>query len=222
MSITLTTKQEILEYLLHQGQASAQELAQALAVSPQAIRRHLKDLEEEQLIQYTIQASGIGRPQNHYALTELGRDRLRTLPNHPPSRNEFALELLETLTETLEQPQIETILRQQWTRKAATYRQQLGNQPLLERLSGLVKLRQAEGYRAEFFPLDTDNGSSKKFVLTEYNCAIANVAKAFPSICDHELEMFAAALPDCEVTRTHWLVNGEHRCGYLIAWTGLG
>jgi DeoR family transcriptional regulator, suf operon transcriptional repressor len=35
-------------------------------------------------------------------------------------------------------------------------------------------------------------------------------------VCDHELEMFAVALQDCQVERTHWLVNGEHRCGYLI------
>ncbi|AFY61543.1 iron-sulfur cluster biosynthesis transcriptional regulator SufR [Synechococcus sp. PCC 6312] len=222
MSITLTTKQEILDYLLHQGQASAQELAQALAVSPQAIRRHLKDLEEEQLIRYEVQANGVGRPHNHYSLTDIGRDRLRTLPNTTPGRNEFALELLDTLTETLGQSQMEEILHQQWKRKAAIYLQQLGEQPLMERLAGLVKLRQSEGYRAEFFPVDSDHQPPKKFVLTEYNCAIANVAKAFPSICDHELEMFAAALPDCQVTRTHWLVNGEHRCGYLIAWAGLG
>jgi DeoR family suf operon transcriptional repressor len=28
--------------------------------------------------------------------------------------------------------------------------------------------------------------------------------------------MFAIALDDCTVERTHWIVNGEHRCGYLI------
>jgi DeoR family suf operon transcriptional repressor len=28
--------------------------------------------------------------------------------------------------------------------------------------------------------------------------------------------MFQLALPDCSVERTHWLVQGEHRCGYLI------
>ena len=28
--------------------------------------------------------------------------------------------------------------------------------------------------------------------------------------------MFAVALPDCSVERTHWLVKGEHLCGYLI------
>jgi DeoR family transcriptional regulator, suf operon transcriptional repressor len=52
--------------------------------------------------------------------------------------------------------------------------------------------------------------------LTEYNCAISQIAASYPSVCGNELEMFAIALPDCQVERTHWLVGGEHRCGYLI------
>jgi len=28
--------------------------------------------------------------------------------------------------------------------------------------------------------------------------------------------MFEEILADCTVERTHWIVNGEHRCGYLI------
>jgi DeoR family suf operon transcriptional repressor len=53
-------------------------------------------------------------------------------------------------------------------------------------------------------------------MLREHNCAISNVAESFPSVCGHELEMFAAVLPDCTVERTHWINNGEHQCGYLI------
>ncbi|MEQ8963983.1 MAG: HTH domain-containing protein, partial [Coleofasciculus sp. C2-GNP5-27] len=39
-----STKQDILQYLLKQEQAIAHALAEALDISPQAIRRHLKDL----------------------------------------------------------------------------------------------------------------------------------------------------------------------------------
>jgi DeoR family suf operon transcriptional repressor len=70
----------------------------------------------------------------------------------------------------------------------------------------------AEWHRAE--PLAED--LSPRYVITEYNCAISQIAQSFPTVCGHELEMFELALPDCQVTRTHWLVNGEHRCGYLI------
>jgi DeoR family suf operon transcriptional repressor len=43
-----STKQDILEYLLKHSQATAVELANFFDVSPQAIRRHLKDLEMEE------------------------------------------------------------------------------------------------------------------------------------------------------------------------------
>jgi DeoR family suf operon transcriptional repressor len=87
-----------------------------------------------------------------------------------------------------------------------------------------MELRRAEGYMAECYPVESVEvgicdraGLSERFVLMEHNCAISNVAETFPSVCGNELEMFAALLPDCIVERTHWIINGEHRCGYLIA-----
>ena len=92
---TLSTKEDILNYLLKQGQATAQELADLLEISPQAIRRHLKDLEAEELILHQAVQVGMGRPQHYYQLSKQGRDRF-------PSRyGEFAVSFLDTLTETV-------------------------------------------------------------------------------------------------------------------------
>jgi DeoR family suf operon transcriptional repressor len=206
-----STKHDILRHLLKQGQATAQELADHLQVSPQAIRRHLKDLEAEEQIEHQVIHAGMGRPNHAYQLSRKGRD------NFPAQYDEFALSLLDTLTETVGKEQVGTILRKQWERKAVDYRQHLGSGPLPERVAALVKLRQAEGYMAEWHPVEAEGDQDRqKFVITEYNCAISHIAESFPSVCGHELEMFAVALPDCSVERTHWLVNGEHRCGYLI------
>jgi DeoR family transcriptional regulator, suf operon transcriptional repressor len=212
-----STKQDILQLLLKQGQASAQGLAEQLNVTPQAIRRHLKDLEEEGLIHHQTVQTGMGRPQHVYQLSPTGRDQF------PNRHDEFALDLLDTLAETVGKDQMQSILRKQWQRKAIEYQQQLGQAPLSERMANLVKLRQAEGYMAEYHPLTEDGAANPQpihaptqFIFTEYNCAISHIAESFPGVCDHELEMFAIALADCQVKRTHWLVNGEHRCGYLI------
>lgn len=206
-----STKQDILNYLLKQSQASAQELAGALNVSPQAIRRHLKDLESDGLIEHEAIQASMGRPNFVYYLSREGRDRL------PDRYDEFALSLLNTLAETVGPDQVGTILRKQWERKAEEYRERLGTGAIAERVANLVKLRQAEGYMAEWYPVDdSESAANSKFIVTEYNCAISHIAESFPSVCGHELEMFAAALQDCTVERTHWLVNGEHRCGYLI------
>jgi DeoR family suf operon transcriptional repressor len=202
-----STKQDILHHLLKQGQATAQELAERLQVSPQAIRRHLKDLETEGLIVHQAIQAGMGRPNYIYELSREGRAQF------PDRYNDFAVSLLDTLAETVGKDQVGSILRKQWERKAIEYRDRIGEGTLTERVNKLVELRRQEGYMAESHLVEPD---TKKFMLTEYNCAISQIAESFPSVCGHELEMFAIALPDCKVERTHWLVNGEHRCGYLI------
>lgn len=224
-----STKRDILHHLLKQGQATAQELAEQLKVSPQAIRRHLKDLETEGLILHEVVQAGMGRPNYIYKLSREGRDRF------PDRYDEFAISLLDTLAETVGRDQVSDLLRKQWERKAIEYREMLGSGSLKERVAHLVELRRAEGYMAEWYPaesienigepkgelqvsakLEPAASSRERFVVTEYNCAISHIAESFPSVCGHELEMFAAALQNCTVERTHWLVNGEHRCGYLI------
>lgn len=214
-----STKQGILQYLLEQGQATAQEMAQYLGISPQAIRRHLKDLQaagsiDQQVAGPKVTGQTMGRPQYLYQLSRQGRDRFGN------SHAEFAVSLLDTLAETVGKDQVSSILRKQWERKAEVYRDRLSAGSLRERVATLVELRKAEGYMAEWHPVETDgseNAHSSRFILVEHNCAIADVASSFPTVCGHELEMFAAVLPDCQVERIEWIIDGEHRCGYSIS-----
>ncbi|MBI1240334.1 iron-sulfur cluster biosynthesis transcriptional regulator SufR [Umezakia ovalisporum] len=211
-----STKQDILEYLLKGSQATAFELAEVLDVSKQAIRRHLKDLEVEGLVFYSSVQVGMGRPQHIYQLSRRGRSYLQLSLNHHQSDRygEFAVSLLDTLAETVGRDQVSSILQKQWERKAEEYRYRLGNGSLKERVANLVDLRKGEGFMAEYYAVESSQDHS--FIFIEHNCAISDVAESFPSICGHELEMFAAVLPDCQVERTHWIINGEHRCGYLL------
>lgn len=208
-----STKEDILSYLLKHGHASAQDVADYCKISVQAVRRHLKDLEEEGLILHEAVQAGMGRPNYLYQLSSKGRDRL------PGQYDHFALSLLGTLAETVDKEQFSDILRKQWERKVLEYQAYVGRGSLQERVARLVELRQAEGYMAEWHliePESSQESASPRFVITEYHCAISQIAESFPSVCEHELDMFQQALQDCRVERTHWLVNGEHRCGYLI------
>lgn len=204
-----STKQDILQALLKRGQASAQDLSQDIGVTVQGIRRHLKDLEEEGLIQHQVVQAGMGRPNYLYTLSRKGRSQL------PNRSDEFAVSLLGSLADQVGPEQMDSILRMQWERKALGYRDRIGEGSLRDRVQALVNLRLEEGYMAESHLLE-ESEFVQKYVLTEYNCAISHIAETFPNVCGHELEMFAIALPDCQVERTHWLVDGEHRCGYLI------
>jgi DeoR family suf operon transcriptional repressor len=201
-----STKDDILQFLLKSGQATAQTLADSLGVSPQAIRRHLKDLQAEALVEHQAMQSGMGRPNYIYQLSPKGRERF------PSQYDQFAVSLLDTIAESLGAEQVGVLLRNQWQRKAQQYYEILGNASLPDRVKQLVELRQAEGYMAELHSGDDDN----TYIITEYNCAISQVAESYPAVCGHELAMFAVALPDCQVERTHWLVRGENLCGYKI------
>ncbi|MFN5514497.1 MAG: iron-sulfur cluster biosynthesis transcriptional regulator SufR [Cyanobacteriota bacterium] len=203
-----STKDEILRALLKQPQTTAQDLAARLELSPQAIRRHLRDLEEEGLIEHQASQGAMGRPQYLYSLSKQGRERF------PQAYGEFALSFLDSLVETVGEQQLGAVLQKQWQRKAEEYRQRLGAGSFRERLQTLVELRRAEGYMAELHALES--APTPQYVLAEHHCAIAEVAESYPSVCGHELEMFAAVLPDCTIKRTHWLNNGEPACGYLI------
>ncbi len=205
-----STKQDILQYLGQHSSATAQELATKLEISQQAVRRHLKDLANQELISYNVKSQQMGRPQHAYEISSKGRESL----NKSTSQNysAFAVSLLGTLAETVGAEQVSQILSKQWQRKAIEYREKLGNGSLENRVAKLVELRKAEGFMAECHSLESREG----FIMTEHNCAISNVAESFPGICGHELEMFAQILPDCSVERTHWIINGEQRCGYLV------
>jgi DeoR family transcriptional regulator, suf operon transcriptional repressor len=204
-----STKQNILQALLKRGQAAANQLAQDLDLSTQAVRRHLHELKADGLIEYHALQQGMGRPQHLYQLSSAGRDRLS-----PHKYSEFAVSFLDTLAETVGKEQVSLVLEKQWQRKAAEYRDRLGNGNLQQRIAKLVQLRQEEGYMAELHQASSQQNQG--FVLVEHNCAISDVAESYPSICGHELEMFAAVLPDCIVQRTQWINDGEHRCGYSI------
>ncbi|MEL6552554.1 MAG: iron-sulfur cluster biosynthesis transcriptional regulator SufR [Cyanobacteria bacterium J06621_11] len=201
-------RESILRFLLKHGTATAGAIADHLDVSPQGIRRHLKNLEADQLIEHETSQEGIGRPNHIYKISRKGREHF------PDQYDQFALSLLNTVADTMGPEHVSKLLKHQWQRKAKDYREQLGDAPLKDRMQRLVNLRQAEGYMAECYPAADEDDAA--FVITEYNCAIAHIAESYPTVCGHELAMFAIALPDCSVERTHWLVNGEHQCGYLV------
>lgn len=202
-----STKNDILQYLLKQGQATAQTLAEVLKISPQAIRRHLKELETEGLIEHQTLKQEMGRPQYSYYLSKQGREQF------PQGYSDFAVSFLGTLVETLGETQVKEVFKKQWQRKAAEYRHQIGEGSLKMRVNKLVELRKQEGYMAELHSLETNK---EEYILAEHHCAISDVAELFPTVCGHELEMFSEVLPDCTIERTHWLNHGEHNCGYLI------
>ena len=132
-------REDILRFLLKRGTANAGAIATHLQVTPQAIRRHLKTLEANELIEHQSAQEGIGRPNHLYQLSRKGREHF------PDQYDQFALSLLNTVADTMGPEHVSKLLKHQWQNKAKQYREKLGDAPLKERMQALVKLRQAEG-----------------------------------------------------------------------------
>ena len=118
-SLQQSSKDAILNYLLKKNRASAQIIAQAMNISPQATRRHLKELEELGLVEYELIQVKVGRPQHQYYLSRQGHQHFGQ------NYGEFAVSFLDTLTETVGEKEVSKVLEKQWQKKAEKYRQYL-------------------------------------------------------------------------------------------------
>ena len=200
------TREAALTLMLRQGEATAAQLAEALSVSVQVMRRHLRSLEEEGLVEASPAPEGPGRPSNLWHLTAAGR---RQFPN---GSEHFALGLLSSMASSLPADMVDQLLKRQAAEKAADYRRLIGEGDLQQRLERLVELRRREGHVAEFRPNPDGDG----WVISEFHCSVMKIAEQFPCVCDQELQLIRHTFPDCAVERVHWLLDGGHACGFLL------
>jgi len=202
-----STRDAALNLLLRQGDATAADLARSLTVSVQVMRRHLRSLEDDGLVESSPAVEGPGRPSNRWRLTAAGQGRF------PDGSEHFALGLLHSMAATLPADTMAVLMRQQAHQKADQYRRQIGSGLLKQRLERLVELRRHEGYVAECQP---DASDPSAWVISEFHCSVMRIAEQFPLVCDQELELIRRTFPDCEVERVHWRLEKGHSCGFRL------
>ncbi len=200
------TKEATLNLLLRTGQSSAARLANNLGISVQAMRRHLRSLEKEELIRSNTSSPGPGRPPNIWELTPKGRQTFNV------NTKDFALNLLNSLDSTLSPEVFKQVLSNQTNKKEFIYKSRIGSGSCKSKLEQLIKLRREEGYFSELKKAPDSAG----WQVIEYNCSIRQIAEAYPVFCDQELEMIRKIFPECKVDRRQWCIENDHYCGFLI------
>jgi DeoR family suf operon transcriptional repressor len=203
------TREAALALLMRHGAGTATELAQRLSVSVQVMRRHLRSLEEEGLVEANLSAEGPGRPSNRWRLTDKGQDLF------PDGSEQFALGLMQSLAGSLPPAAVRALLEHQAQQKALDYRRLIGDGPLQRRLGQLVQLRRGEGYVAECEPDGASDGEA--WIISEYHCSVMRIAEQFPCVCDQELQLIRHTFPDCAVERVHWRLDKGHSCGFRLS-----
>lgn len=197
-------RREILTALKKAQPLTAKELADKFGVTPNALRRHLKELEAEGIVRYHREIHGVGGPVFAFSLTEAGEALF-------PRAYERALaEVLDQVREQQGDDAVVQLFQRRWDDIARVARPELELLPVDQRAARLAELLTSLGYMAE-----SGSAADGLPVLTEHNCAIRMVAERFPEVCAAE-ERFIADLLGAPVTRQAHIAKGANCCEYCV------
>lgn len=192
--------------LLRGGPRPVAELAERLALTEPAVRRHLAALESDGLVEsQTVRREGPGRPAARYALSERGR-RL-----YPDRSAEIANELLDELEAEHGRAALLAFLRKRQARQAERYSDALaGIDDPAERAARLAELLSDDGFLAESSALPAPDGTTL-LQLSQGHCAISDVAAAHPELCAYEAALFRDLLGG-RLSRRKTIAGGAGTC----------
>ena len=198
------TRGEILTALKMAQPLTAKELADRFGVTPNALRRHLKELESEGIVRYQREIHGVGGPVFAFSLTDAGEALF------PRGYEKALAEVLDLVREQHGDEGLVQLFQRRWDDIAKVARPELERLPVDQRATRLAELLTSLGYMAEAHAV-----SGALPVLTEHNCAIRVIAERFPEVCAAE-ERFIADLLGAPVTRQAHIAKGANCCEYCI------
>ena len=195
---------EVLLALKKRGEARAEEIAEALGITPSGVRQHLSALRATQLVTYRKIHAGPGRPKFAYRLTDLAEALF------PKAYLEFTNDVLEHIEE--EDPELlGRIFERRRRRRVEAARKRLAGKSLNEKVAMLVRILDEDGYLADF-----ERHPDGTYLINLHNCAIWRVAVRYGLACSTELEFLREALPEAEIDRVAHKVAGAYVCAYEV------
>ena len=201
-------KQAVLDHLKRNGPSEAAAIAQALDVTPMAVRQHLYALEDEGLVAFAASKDGgRGRP------SKLWRIEARADQHFPDAHAELSVELIANIREVFGERGLDKLIAKRTAHQIEAYRAAIGPAGTLrEKVKRLARLRTEAGYMAE------TQSEGETFLLIENHCPVCRAAAACTGLCAQELDVFRAVLGrNVIVQRTDHILAGARRCAYRIS-----
>ena len=198
------TQRRVLAALKRQGEATADELADALEISSSAVRQHLNALRSAGFITSRQERGQPGRPADRYHATEL------TEPLFATTDGSLSIELLAHIEE--EDPElVNRVFDRRRRRLVDDVKDELTGKPIDRRVSAIAELLEAQGYLA-----DSEKLGDNHYRINLHSCAIWAVASHYQQACTTELEFIRDLIPDATVERITHKTAGAHTCAYEI------
>jgi predicted ArsR family transcriptional regulator len=198
------SREEIVQQLRSRGATAADELAVALGVTKQCVRKHLDVLEREGYVEHAAARGDRGRPAHVFRLTTKAEELF------PKRYDLFARSVLKQIGEVWGERGLNTIFCGCASEMVAELRPRLEGLSFDARVSRLTEMLRETGYEAEAERLD--DGS---YILTEWNCPQAELAREYRQLCDQELVVYTELL-ETEVLRESRIAGGASRCAYRV------
>jgi DeoR family suf operon transcriptional repressor len=214
---------ELLVALKKAQPLTAQELGEQFGLTANALRRHLKALEEDGLVRYQRAVRGVGAPVYAFSLTPAGEALF------PRSYVQVLATALDALRAHTGDEAVEAVLEAEWRRLADEAGPVLEALPLDERVPLVAELLTAKGYMAEAVraepPAVLHEGhtlgadeveATPVLTLRIHNCAVREIAERFPEACAVEAK-FVERLLGVPLVRNAHRLGGCGHCEYGVS-----
>jgi len=200
------TRQAILDILHERGQATVEQLSQALDLTPVTIRHHIDILRNEDLIEAPKlqHRASVGRPQHIYKLTAKGNHHY--LDNYSDFANVTLLEMREQAGPEA----IEALMHGVAKRMVIDLPAPQPGESMPDRLDRAVAFLNQKGYAACW------ESTARGYVLHTANCPYSGLTErqcSDPCVMDLALmtELLGVA-----PQRIDWIASGGEACSYLV------
>jgi len=200
-----STRQEILEILRGEKQATVEDLASRLKLTPMTIRHHLNVLQAQNLVLATQvrRSQKVGRPRLIYTLTDAADDLF------PQSYGELARHLVSEIKGSMTPPEVQGIFTRIGERIAAEAPPPVAGQSFEERLDQITAFLDRQGFLFHW------EKTGEGYTLTNLNCPYRQVTKDHAEVCAMDAVLVSRLL-GVEIRRTSRLREGGSSCSCLL------
>jgi DeoR family suf operon transcriptional repressor len=201
-------RKRVLYAVRRRGEASAEDIARQLEMTPSGARQHLTALVTDGLLDAREAVAPEGRRGRRtllYRVTAQGESFF------PKAYGELTNELLGYLDDE-QAGVVDHLFERRREHRIAGAKERIERHPdLAGKVDELVRILDEDGYMAVW----TQTGPGT-FRISEHNCAIWAVAQRYGQCCSTEIDFIRAVLPGAEIERVEHKISGDTRCGYEV------